>query len=53
MGMNNDEHLERHLEICKQIYLQMLETGTWPWKGVSDSQKSEDLVESGDNSDKQ
>ena len=44
--MNKDEHLERHLEICKQIYLQMLEAGTWPWQ---DSQKSEDLVESGGN----
>jgi hypothetical protein len=49
--MNNDEHLEKHLELCRRIYLRMLADGSWPWKGDTDSQKSEDLVESDDNND--
>lgn len=48
--MNKDEHLERHLEICKHIYLQMRDAGTWPWP---DSQDSEDVIESEDNTDQQ
>lgn len=43
--MDNDEHLERHLELCKRIYLRMLKDGSWPWL---DSPKPEDLVESDD-----
>jgi hypothetical protein len=43
--MNKEDHLQQHLELCKRIYLRMLEEGTWPW---SDSQNYEDLVESED-----
>lgn len=49
--MNQDEHLERHLELCRRIYLRMLADGSWPWKDGTDSQKSEDLVESKDNNE--
>jgi len=48
--MTHDEHLERHLELCKHICLQMQKDGKWPWP---DSLNSEDLIESEDNSDKQ
>jgi hypothetical protein len=44
--MDIEEHLERHLELCRRIFLQMLADGSWPW---ADSPKSEDLVESEDN----
>ena len=30
--MNNDDHLDRHLELCRRMYLRMLADGTWPWK---------------------
>lgn len=43
--MDKDEHLERHLDLCKRIYLRMLRDGSWPW---ADSPKSEDLIESKD-----
>jgi hypothetical protein len=49
--MNKDEHLERHLELCRRIYLRMLADGSWPWSDDQDSQNSEDLVESKDNND--
>lgn len=41
--MDSKEHLNRHIELCKRIYLRMLRDGSWPW---ADSPKSEDLVES-------
>lgn len=43
--MDKQEHLKRHLALCKRIYLRMLEDNSWPWR---DSPKSEDLVESKD-----
>lgn len=43
--MDKDDHLQQHLELCKRIYLRMLEDGTWPWR---DSQIPEDMVESED-----
>lgn len=46
--MEHDEHLQRHLEICQQIYLRMKAEGTWPW---ADSPNSEDVLES-DSDDK-
>ena len=47
--MNKDDHLERHLALCKRMYLRMLTDGTWPWKEPpGDSRKSEDVVESED-----
>ena len=29
--MDNDERLERYLELCKHIYERMRRDGTWPW----------------------
>ena len=49
--MNNYEHLERHLELCRRVYLRMLADGTWPWENHPDSPKSEDVIESEDTSD--
>jgi len=49
--MNKDEHLERHLELCRRVYLRMLAEGSWPWKTEGDSPKSEDVIESEDNTD--
>ncbi|NVK99290.1 hypothetical protein [Ruegeria pomeroyi] len=44
--MNKDEHLQRHLNLCKAVYEHLKKTGQWPWP---DSQFPEDLVESDDN----
>lgn len=44
--MDNKEHINRHIELCKRIYLRMLRDGSWPW---ADSLKSGDLVESDGN----
>lgn len=49
--MTHEDHLQQHLEICKRIYLRMLEEGSWPWNDQSDSPKSEDVVESSDKQD--
>ena len=47
----HDEHLERYLRLCRQIYERMEREGTWPWPPMEDedSTLSEDLVESKDN----
>ena len=42
-GMDNQERLERYLELCKRIYERMRRDGTWPW---ADSQDSGGVVES-------
>ena len=44
--MDNDERLERYLELCRRIYERMRRDGTWPW---ADSQESGGVVESEDN----
>jgi len=44
--MDNDERLDRYLELCKRIYERMRRDGTWPW---ADSQDSEGMVESENN----
>lgn len=44
--MTEDEHLQRHFELCKRVYLRMLADGSWPWDELQDSQNSEDLLES-------
>ncbi len=41
-----DPHLERHLALCKRVYLRMLAEGTWPWTAEADSPNPEDMVES-------
>ena len=43
--MNKEEHLERHLDLCRRVYLRMLAEGSWPWAEGSDSPKSENVVE--------
>jgi hypothetical protein len=30
--MTNDDHIKQHLELCKRIYQQMREDGSWPWR---------------------
>ena len=45
--MDEEKFLEEYFEICKRVWEDMEANGTWPWE--TDSQKSEDLVESGDN----
>lgn len=46
--MTHDEHLERHLELCRRVYLRMLAEDSWPWKEAQDSPKPEDVIESED-----
>ncbi len=41
--------LERYLALCKRIYEDMEEDGSWPWAEKPDSPDSEDLIESEDN----
>ncbi len=50
MTRKDDEHLERHLELCRRVFLRMLAEDSWPWK-EDDSQEAEDVVESRDNDD--
>ena len=46
--MTKDEHLERHLELCRHVYQRMLADGSWPWARQIDSPNSEGVVESED-----
>jgi len=54
--MNKGDHLQRHFELCKRIYLRMLAEGSWPWDldadsnigADTDSQNPENLIESED-----
>lgn len=43
--MTEDDHIQRHLELCQRIFERLLAEGTWPWP---ESQNPEDLVESKD-----
>ncbi|MEM9839503.1 MAG: hypothetical protein AAF830_10170 [Pseudomonadota bacterium] len=43
--MTDDEHLERHLAICRHLYESLRAEGRWPF---SDSPNPEDLVDSDD-----
>ena len=47
--MNKNEHIERHLDLCRRVYLRMLAEGGWPWSDDPESSKSEDMVESESN----
>ena len=48
--MTNNDHLERHLNLCRRMFLRMLADGSWPWKeDEEDSRDSEDMVESDNN----
>ena len=44
-GMDKEDHIQRHLDLCKRVYLRMLEDGSWPWR---ESPDSGDVIESGD-----
>ncbi|MEP2990622.1 MAG: hypothetical protein ABJN65_02365 [Parasphingorhabdus sp.] len=43
--MNERDHLEDYLKICKRMYLRMEREGTWPWK-EEDSTETEDMIDS-------
>jgi len=47
--MDKDQHLERHIEICKRIFEDMQRDGSWPW---ADSPNPENLLESEKSPDK-
>lgn len=49
--MTPDEHLNEHLELCKQVYERMRRENSWPWVVKADSTEIEDLVESENNPD--
>ena len=38
--MTNEEHLQRHLEICQMVYERLVAEGKWPWP---ESPKSDDV----------
>lgn len=40
--MDKNEHLDRHLDLCKRVYERMRRDGTWPWR---DSPVSGDVLE--------
>ena len=44
--MDHDKHLQRHLDLCRRIYLRMVAEGTWPPTEDPDSPEPEDVVES-------
>lgn len=46
--MDQDDFLNRHLELCQRVFEDMMRDGSWPWR---DSLNSEDLVESEGNND--
>jgi len=49
--MDKEEHLQRHLELCRRMYLRMSAEGSWPWKEETDSTEPEDVIESEDTND--
>ena len=49
--MDKDDHLQRHLDLCRRMYLRMLADGTWPWKDDHDSTISDGMIESKDPDD--
>lgn len=44
--MEKDQHLQRHLDLCRRMYLRMLAHGNCPWKDTPDSPNPEDVIES-------
>lgn len=45
--MTHQEHLQRHLDLCKAVYEHLKRTGDWSYP---DSTISEDVIESHGNS---
>lgn len=41
--MTEDEHIQRHIEICQAVYMRLVAEGKWPWP---DSTDLADMVES-------
>jgi hypothetical protein len=35
--MTEDEHLQKHLQLCNRIYLRLKAEGKWPWVETQDS----------------
>lgn len=35
--MKNDEHLERHFELCERVYLELVAAKKWPWRDSRES----------------
>lgn len=42
--MTKEEFLERHLELCKQVFLRMKREDSWPWREVPDSSTSDKML---------
>lgn len=49
--MKEHEHLQRHIDLCRRMYLRMLADGTWPWGEGTESPNPEIMVESEDLND--
>lgn len=47
-AMDHDKHLQRHLDLCRRIYLRMVAEGTWPPTHQPESPDAKDVVESED-----
>lgn len=43
--MTEDEHIQRHLELCQRVYERLVAEGKLPWPG---SQNTDDVIESDD-----
>lgn len=43
--MTEDEHIQRHLEICQRVFEQLVAEGKWLWP---ESPKPDDVLESED-----
>lgn len=48
--MDRQDHLQRHIELCKQVYKRLKRDGSWPWRTEADSPNSGDVIESEDQS---
>lgn len=44
--MTHDDHLNEHLELCKQVYERMKRENSWPWVVKVDSTERQDLIDS-------
>ena len=34
--MTPEDHVQKHLELCKRMYLRMLQDDTFPWDALQD-----------------
>lgn len=49
--MTENEHLHRHIDLCRRMQHRMLTDGTWPWGEETESPNPEIMVESEDLND--